>query len=85
MDNSFGLINLLTAVTLLTTTSMVMVDTVGQMAVSTVVTGCATRCTELVSLPGLTEESMTDSTSMIKSRVTVCSPGQMVDNMMAHG
>lgn len=61
------------------------VDIVGLMVVSTVETGSATKCTELVSSPGLMAGSMTVSTSTIRNKVTESSPGPMVDNTMAHG
>lgn len=83
--SSYGQTNLLIAVTSLTTIFMVMEDIDGLMVASTVATGSATKCTALVSLPGLTAGSMMDSTSTIRSKVTEFLPGPMEDNMTVHG
>jgi hypothetical protein len=83
--SSCGLTNHPTVGTLLTTTSMGMVDIDGLMAVNIAEIGFATKCTDPVSSLGQMDENTTANTSTTKSKVTEFSRGQTADNMMVHG
>jgi xanthine/uracil/vitamin C permease (AzgA family) len=83
--NSSGPINRHTAETSLTIIFTDTADTDGLMVASTAETGFATKCTELVSLPGQMEENMMVSISTTRNKVMECSPGQTEDNTTVHG
>lgn len=57
----------------------------GQTTESTLVIGLTTKCMVLVYLHGLMVENMTVNILMIKSKVTECSLGPIIDNTMATG
>lgn len=77
---SYGQTNLLTKVTLSTITFTGMELINGPTTESTPVIGIITRCTEQEYLLGLMDENMMGSTTTIRSKVTECSLGQIIDN-----
>lgn len=85
LDNFYGLINLLIAELSLTTTFMDMASTDGQTTESTQVIGSTTKCTVQVFSLGLMAENTRVNTLTTRSKDTVCSHGQMEDNMMGTG
>ena len=85
MESSCGPMGQPTLETSLTITSTVRVSTPGQTGASIAVYGTTIRCTVLEFSPGTMDVNMRVNTSMTKSRVRVCSHGQMVANTTASG
>ena len=83
--NSYGQTDLRMKVSFWITIYMVMESTNGLMEENSLVIGYAIRCMGRVYLPGLMEEDMKVTITMIKNRELECSYGQMVGNMMVHG
>ena len=83
--NFFGLMDLLTTVTLLITIFKAVVFIPGLMVADLRENGKTTKCMEEEFLLGLMEDATKGNISMIKSRVQVSLLGQTVENMMANG
>ena len=84
-ESSYGLMDRLILVILLTITYMAKVSTLGLTVVNTTVNGTTIKCTDLEFLPGTMVESTRANTLMTKSKVTVYLHGQMVVSMMVNG
>lgn len=83
--NSIGPTRVPMLVNSLTIISMETANIDGLIIENMKVTGSLIRCMALVYSHGLTEENTRESTTMIRSKVTVFLPGQMADNMMDIG